>query len=85
MQERAELARCIEALCGKIAPAFFFEDSAVELIVPENIERLSLGVIICASQSDQGRLTGDGLDHFLDEPSPGTHPNQFTQPRGTFG
>ncbi len=58
VEEGRELARRVEALGGEILPALFLEDPAVELVVPEDVEGLALGVVVRAGQPDEGGLAG---------------------------
>ena len=60
VQEGGELARRVEALGGEVLPALFLQDAAVELVVPEDVERLALGVVVGAGQADEGGLAGPG-------------------------
>jgi hypothetical protein len=55
---------------GTDRPPLFLEDPAIELVVPEYLEGLALGVVICTGQSDNGCIAGGRrLDDFLDQPS----------------
>ena len=66
-------------LAARSAQAFFLEDQAVEFVVPEDVQSLPLGVVVGAGQSNEGGLTGSlTLDDFLDQPSPGSHLDEFT-------
>ena len=78
VEEGRELARSVEALRREVLPALFLEDPPVELVVPEDLERLALGVVVGARQADQGRLAGNRwrLD-VLDQPRPGTDLDQL--------
>jgi hypothetical protein len=71
VEKGGELARGVKALSGEVLPAFFGEDAAVELVVPEDIEGLALGVVVDAGQADEGRLGRrcGGYD-FFDQPAP---------------
>ena len=67
-------------LAARSLPALLLEDPAVELVVPEDVQRLALGVVVRAGQPDERRLAGSrGLDDLLDEPSPRAHLDQFAQ------
>ncbi len=46
----------VEALGGEILPALLLEDPAVELVVPEDVEGLALGVVVGAGEADEGGL-----------------------------
>ena len=83
VEEGRELARLVEALGGEIPPALLFEDPAVELVVPEDLERLALGVVVRAGQLHDGR-TGrrPDLDDLLDEPTPRAHLHQLAHGGG---
>ena len=48
VEEGRELARSVEALGGEVLPTLFLEDPAVELVVPEHVEGLALGVVVRA-------------------------------------
>ncbi len=58
VEEGRELAGCIEPLGGQVLPALLLEDPAVELVVPEYLEGLALGVVIRAGQTDKGCIAG---------------------------
>ena len=58
VEEGGELARGVEALGREILPALLLEDPAVELVVPEDVERLALGVVVGAGEPDEGGLAG---------------------------
>lgn len=71
MEEGRELAGFIEAFGRKVGPALFLQDAPVDLVVPEDVERLALGVVIGAGETDQGRVARVGVEDFLDEPAAG--------------
>ena len=54
MDERRELARSVETPSPQVVPVFFLEDPSVELVVPEDVEVLALGVIVGAGKTDDG-------------------------------
>ena len=54
VQKGGELARRVEALGGEVLPALLLEDPAVELVVPEDLQRLALGVVVRAGEDNQG-------------------------------
>ncbi len=58
VEEGGELARRVEALGGEVLPALFLEDPAVELVVPEDVERLALGVVVGAGEPNQADCPG---------------------------
>jgi len=79
MEEGGEPARRVEALAREVLPAFVFEYPAVDLVVPEDVQRLALGVVIGTGQSDETRLAGHGgRNDVLDQPSPGADLDQLT-------
>ncbi|HUF76427.1 MAG TPA: hypothetical protein VMM35_09115 [Longimicrobiales bacterium] len=52
-------------------PALFLEDQAVDLVVPVDVERLALRIVVGAGQPDErGLAGGGGRDHLLHQPSP---------------
>ena len=61
VQERRELARVVEALGGEVVPALLLEDAPVELVLPEDLELLALGVVVGAREPDDAALAV-GLD-----------------------
>ena len=70
VQERREPARVVEAPLGEMSPAFLFEDAAVDLVVPEDPQRLSLRVVIGAGQGHERRAAGRvRRRNLLDEPT----------------
>ena len=79
IQKRRELAGLIKSLSCKVCPAFFLKDQTVEFVVPENIERLPLRVIISARQADNTSLSWDlWFDDFINKPGSRSDPYQFT-------
>lgn len=52
VEEGGEPAGRIEALGGQILPALFLENPAVDLVLPEDVERLPLGVVVRAGKPD---------------------------------
>ena len=56
MQERSELARCVEAPRSQIAPGLFLEDGAVEFVVPEDIEGLTLAIVVGGGEAHERGL-----------------------------
>jgi hypothetical protein len=70
MEERREHTRRIEALSGEILPAFFFEDEAVGLVVPEHFQRLPLSVVVGACETyERGLARSRWRDDVFDEPA----------------
>ena len=54
VQERRELARIVETPFGEVRPTLFFQDAAVDLVVPEDPQRLSLRVVVGAGERHEG-------------------------------
>ena len=54
VKEGRKPTRRVEALGREILPAFFFKDPAVNLVVPVDVERLPLGVVVRAGQTHEG-------------------------------
>ncbi len=73
-------------LVGEVLPALLLEDPPVELVVPEDVERLALGVVVRAGQPDERGLPARlGLDDFLDEPAPRADLHEFAHLRYALG
>jgi len=63
--------RGIEAALTQTDPVLGFQDQSVGLLLPQHGERLALGVVVGAGQSDQSRTVGSrGWDNLLDQPPP---------------
>ena len=74
VKEGRELAGSVEAAGREILPALLLQNPAVELVIPEHVERLALRVIVRAGEADQRGLAGQrGVDHLLDQPPPGAN------------
>jgi hypothetical protein len=54
MEESRELPRGIKPFGGQVLPPLFLKDPAVEFVVPEHLQGLSLRIIVCARQSHDG-------------------------------
>ncbi len=77
VQERREAAGVVEAALGEVRPAFLREDPAVELVVPEDLQRPALRVVVGAGQRHQRRAARQVRRHdLLHEPAPGAHLDQ---------
>ena len=60
----------VESPGSKILPTFFLQDSAVEFVVPEHLQRLTLGIVVRAGEPDARCLAGSGGWYdFLDQPA----------------
>jgi hypothetical protein len=68
----------------EIPPAFLLEDATVDLVVPEDLEFLTLSVIVGARDGDDGALIAR-IPDVLDEPLPGAQVNEFTAFRCALG
>ena len=86
MQEGSETAGRVEALGGEIGPAFLFQDAAVDLAVPEDLDLLALSVVLGAGEADDGGLFGlvAGLD-FFDQPAAAPDVDELADLRVVFG
>ena len=81
-----ELPRRVEASGREIGPAFVREDLPVELVVPEDGQRLTLRVVLGACELDDRGLAGCvRLDDLLDQPPPGAYLDQLACGRRAFG
>ena len=86
VQERGEPARLVEAALGEVRPTFFFENPAVDLVVPVDPQRLPLRVVIRAGQRhERGRPRHLGRRDLLHQPAAGAHLDQFTDLGRPFG
>jgi hypothetical protein len=56
VEEGREATRRVESLGRQILPAFSFQDATVELVIPKDLEYLTLGIVIRAGQADNRRL-----------------------------
>ena len=81
MQERAEVARRVEALGAEVAPRFLLEDAAIDLEVPVDLQGLPLGIVVGAGQAHPSGLLG-WLLHRLDQPAARAHLDQIADARG---
>jgi hypothetical protein len=55
----------------EVCPALVLEDAPVDLVVPEHFQRLALGVVVGAGETDEAGVPGGPWhDDFLDEPAP---------------
>ena len=65
-------------LGGEVCPAFLFEDPPVELVVPEDVERLPWASSSAQASRTSGRLSWcRRRNHLLDEPAPRADVNQL--------
>jgi hypothetical protein len=48
-----KVSRRIETLRSQVAPPLSLEDQSIDLVVPEDIERLPLVVVVCAGEADK--------------------------------
>src|SRR5581483_3620898 len=81
-----EGARRIEPPRREISPALVRQDQAVGLVVPEDVQPLTLVVVVRAREPDDRRLAGLGRrDDLLHEPSPGPDLDEFPWFRHAFG
>ena len=73
VQERREPAGIVEAALGEVRPALLLEDAAVDLVVPEDPERLPLSIVVGAGQRHDRRGAGDlRRGDLLHQPTAGT-------------
>ena len=84
VQERAEVARRIEALGAEVAPRLLLQDAAVDLEVPVDLQGLTLGIVVGAGQAHPSALVGRLLD-CLDQPAARAHLHQIADTRGALG
>ena len=86
VQEGCELPRRVETPGREVGPAFVLENLPVELVVPEDGQRLSLRIVVRAGESDHRGLAGClRLDDLLDQPPPGANLDQLACGRRAFG
>ena len=80
VQEGRELARRIETAGGKVGPALLLQDAAVDLAVPEDLDRPPLRVVVGASQPHpSGVIRRRRRSHLFDQPMTRAHPDQFAR------
>ena len=78
VQEGGKLPRRVESLGREVGPALVLENVPVELVVPEDGERLSLRIVVGAGEPDDRGLAGcPRLDDLLDQPPSGANLDQF--------
>ena len=65
----------------EIRPAFVLQDPSVEFVVPEDGQRLALGIVVCTCEIDLGGLTGRWDYDVLDQPATGSDLNQLADIR----
>ena len=86
--ERAQVgrenSRIIGSDLGDGSPAFIAQDRAVELRVPQQLDRLALGVIVDAGQAKGGQAVADAA-LVLDQPAPGADAHEITALRPRHG
>ena len=71
VQKRAEMARRVEAFLPEIAPRLLFQDAAVDLEVPVDVQGLALRIVVGAGQTHPCRLARGLVDGFH-QPAPRT-------------
>ena len=78
VQERGELAGVVEAPLGEVRPALLLEDAAVDLVVPEDAQRLPLGVVVRTGQRhDRRRAWNLRRRDLLNQPPAGADMDQL--------
>ena len=86
IEEGSEVARRVEPLVGETGPALVLQNPPVDLVVPEDLQRLSLGVVVGTREADPRRLARRGrADHLLDEPLSRADMDQLAHARRPFG
>ena len=83
VEEGGKATGVVEAPLAQRVPALVVEDPAVQFALPEDLERLALGVVVGAGQADDRRAAG--LLHRLDQPLTGPHPHQLPGLRRSVG
>ena len=78
------MPRRVEPFGRQIGPALFFENPAIDLVVPVNLKALTLGVVVSAGEAYK-RGGGSVGHHFLDQPASRAKLDQFTYTRDAFG
>ena len=79
MQKSGEARRRIEPTGGEVGPTLRVQNLPIQLIVPEHLQHLALGVIISTSEAHPRSLTGHGRrDDLIDQPSTGAHMHELT-------
>ena len=73
VEEAGKATGVVEASLAQRVPALVVQDPAVQFAVPEDFERLALGVVVGAGQADDRRAPG--FLHRLDQPLTGPHPH----------
>lgn len=77
VQERREVAGRVEAPRAEVPPPFLLQNPAVQLVLPEHLEHLTLRVVVRAGQADDVRLAGSGrLGHVFHQPPSRAHEDQ---------
>ncbi len=87
VKERAEEAGVVEALRREVGPSLVGEDATVELVVPQDFEDLTLGVVVGTREADERALAAV-LRDLLDEPAARPHLDELAgvgRPLGECG
>ena len=86
VEEGGEVAGRVEPPGGESGPALLFQNPPVDLVVPEDLQRLPLGVVVGTGEAHARRLAGCGrVDNLLDEPLPRADMDQLADVRRPFG
>ena len=72
------MPRVVEPPGGEVVPALVDEDPPVDLVVPEDVDLLALGVVVGAGEADHRRTRPDVRD-LLDEPPPRANPDELAR------
>ena len=71
IEEGCEVAGRVEPPGGESGPALFLQNPAVDLVVPEDLQRLTLCVVVCTGEAYPRRLARRRkVDNLLDKPLP---------------
>ena len=86
IEEGGEVAGRVEPLGGESGPAFFLKNPPVDLVVPEDFQRLPLRVVVGAGEAHPRRLAWcRRIDNLFHEPPARADMDQLAHARGPFG
>ena len=85
VQEGAEVTGRVEAPSADGAPCFLFQDAAVDLEIPIDLQGLPLSVVVGTREADARGGGRGGVFHTLHQPASRAHLDELADARGTCG
>ena len=78
LRKAAKVVRLVEAAFPEVGPGLVVENGAVEFAVPEDLQFLALGVVVCTGEADaRGFARVGGGGDLLDQPASGADPDHL--------